>query len=105
MPNHNLLRPPLLFPRGLYIGGGVRPSQPPQQETIAWRRTACTRKIEVVGASKKSLTDAIKVAVARAAETVKNMSWFEVVEQRGAIREGKVAEYQVTVKIGFRVDE
>jgi flavin-binding protein dodecin len=63
------------------------------------------KKIEVVGASKKSLTDAIKVAVARAAETVKNMSWFEVVEQRGAIREGKVAEYQVTVKIGFRVDE
>ncbi len=63
------------------------------------------KKIEVVGASKKSLTDAIKVAVARAAESVKNMSWFEVVEQRGAIRDGKVAEYQVTVKIGFRVDE
>jgi flavin-binding protein dodecin len=63
------------------------------------------KKIEVVGASKKSLTDAIKVAVDRAAETVKNMSWFEVVEQRGAIRDGKVAEYQVTVKIGFRVDE
>ena len=40
------------------------------------------KKIEVVGASKKSLTDAIKVAVARAAETVKNMSWFEVVEQQ-----------------------
>jgi flavin-binding protein dodecin len=63
------------------------------------------KKIEVVGSSKKSLTDAIKVAVARAAETVKNMSWFEVVEQRGAIRDGKVAEYQVTVKIGFRVDQ
>ena len=63
------------------------------------------KKIEVVGVSKKSLSDAVKVAVARAAETVKNMSWFEVVEQRGAIREGKVAEYQVTVKIGFRVDE
>ncbi len=63
------------------------------------------KKIEVVGTSKKSLSDAVKVAVARAAETVKNMSWFEVVEQRGAIRDGKVAEYQVTVKIGFRVDE
>ena len=63
------------------------------------------KKIEVVGVSKKSLTDAIKVAVDRAAATVKNMSWFEVVEQRGAIRDGKVTEFQVTVKIGFRLDE
>jgi hypothetical protein len=63
------------------------------------------KKIEVVGTSTKSLSDAVKVAVARAADTVKSMSWFEVVEQRGAIRDGKVTEYQVTVKIGFRVDQ
>jgi hypothetical protein len=62
------------------------------------------KKIELVGTSNKSLSDAIQVAVTRAAETVKNMSWFEVVEQRGAIRDGKVTEYQVTVRIGFRVD-
>jgi hypothetical protein len=63
------------------------------------------KKIEVVGTSTKSFSDAVKVAVARAAETVKNMSWFEVLEQRGVIRDGKVTEYQVTVKIGFRVDQ
>ena len=62
------------------------------------------KKIEVVGTSSKSLSDAVSVAIAKAAETVKNMSWFEVVEQRGAIRDGKVSEYQVTVKIGFRVE-
>ena len=68
-------------------------------------KSSVYKKIEVVGTSKKSLTDAVQVAVAQAAETVKNMSWFEVVEQRGAIHDGKVAEFQVTVKIGFRVGE
>lgn len=63
------------------------------------------KKIEVVGTSTKSLSDAVATAISRAAETVKNMSWFEVVEQRGAIRDGKVSEYQATVKIGFRVDQ
>jgi len=45
-----------------------------------------------------------EVAVARAAETVKNMSWFEVVEQRGAIVDGKVREFQVTIAVGGRLD-
>lgn len=60
------------------------------------------KKIEVVGTSSKSFSDAVAVAVAKAAETVHGMSWFEVVEHRGAIADGKIREYQVTVKIGFR---
>jgi len=43
-------------------------------------------------------------AVAKASTTVRNMSWFEVVEQRGHTSDGKIAEYQVTVKIGFRLE-
>lgn len=42
--------------------------------------------------------------MARAAQTVKHMSWFEVVEQRGALADGKIKEYQVTIRIGFRVE-
>ena len=62
------------------------------------------KKVEVVGVSDKSFTEAVDTAIARAAETVSNISWFEVVEMRGAVVDGKVTQYQVTVKIGFRVD-
>lgn len=62
------------------------------------------KKITLVGTSEKSFSDAAAVAIAKAAETVKNMSWFEVVEQRGSIVDGKVQQYQVTLSIGFRVE-
>ena len=62
------------------------------------------KKIEVVGTSKESFADATKVAVSEAAKTVKNMSWFEVAELRGAIKGDKVSEFQVTVRIGFKVE-
>jgi len=62
------------------------------------------KKIELVGTSGESFSHAVAVAVAKAAETVRNMSWFEVVEQRGGIADGKIAQYQVTVRIGFRVE-
>ena len=62
------------------------------------------KKIEVVGTSKESFADATKVAVAEAGKTVKNMSWFEVAELRGAIKGDKVSEFQVTVRIGFKVE-
>lgn len=62
------------------------------------------KKIEVVGTSKDSFADATKVAVEEAAKTIKNTSWFEVSELRGAIRNGKVAEFQVTVRIGFKIE-
>lgn len=62
------------------------------------------KKIEVVGTSSQSLSDAVANAVAKASSTVRNMAWFEVVEQRGRISDGKIDQYQVTVKIGFRLD-
>ena len=60
--------------------------------------------IELVGSSSISYDDAINNAVAKAALTVKHMSWFELVETRGHIVDGKVAHYQVTIKVGFRID-
>ena len=66
--------------------------------------TGTYKKIEVVGTSPDSFANAVKSAVQTASKTVRNMSWFEVVEQRGAIKDGKVAEFQVTVRIGFKVE-
>lgn len=63
------------------------------------------KKIEVVGSSTTSLEDAIRNAVAKAAKTVHSLRWFEVIETRGHIEDGNVAHWQVTVKIGFTLDE
>ncbi|MBY0475183.1 MAG: dodecin family protein [Nitrosomonas sp.] len=60
--------------------------------------------IEIVGSSTKSSDDAIQLAVAKAGKSVRNLDWFEVVETRGHIVDGKVAHYQVKLKIGFRLD-
>jgi flavin-binding protein dodecin len=62
------------------------------------------KKIDVVGTSKDSFADATRVAIEEVAKTVKNTSWFEVAEMRGAIKNGKVAEFQVTVRVGFKVE-
>jgi flavin-binding protein dodecin len=59
---------------------------------------------ELVGTSPTSFAEAVRAAVTEAARTIRHMSWFEVVEQRGRITEGKVAEFQVTIKIGFRLE-
>jgi hypothetical protein len=61
--------------------------------------------IEVVGSSSSSIEDAIEGAVARAARTLHGLDWFEVTETRGHIAEGRVAHYQVVLKVGFRLDE
>ena len=63
------------------------------------------KKIEITGTSTSSLEDAVESAIARAAKTMRNMRWFEVTETRGRIDDGKVAEWQVTVKIGFALDD
>jgi flavin-binding protein dodecin len=60
--------------------------------------------IELVGTSPVSFAEATKAAVADAAKTVHHMDWFQVVEERGRIVDGKVAEFQVTIKIGFKID-
>ncbi len=63
------------------------------------------KKIEVVGTSTKGQDDAIQNALARAAKSVHNMRWYEVAESRGAIENGKVSQFQVTLKIGFTLDD
>ncbi len=59
--------------------------------------------IELVGTSESGVTEAIDAAVSKAAETLKGLDWFEVGDIRGQIVDSKIAWYQVTVKIGFRV--
>ncbi len=63
------------------------------------------KKIEIVGTSPKSLQEAIENGIAKAAETLHNLRWFEVVETRGQLEDGKVAHWQVTMKIGFTLDD
>ncbi|TDY00511.1 dodecin [Thiohalophilus thiocyanatoxydans] len=60
--------------------------------------------IELVGSSSKSSDDAIQQAIAKAGTSLHNLDWFEVVETRGHITEGKVGHYQVKIKVGFRLD-
>jgi flavin-binding protein dodecin len=59
---------------------------------------------EVVGTSPVSFAEATKNAVAEASKTVRHLSWFEVTDMRGRIKDGKVEEFQVTVKLGFKLD-
>lgn len=60
--------------------------------------------IELTGTSETSIEDAVNQALARAGETIRQMRWFTVTETRGTIDNGKVGEWQVTVKIGFRIE-
>lgn len=60
--------------------------------------------VEIVGSSSKSTDDAIQNAVARASKTLKHLDWFEVLNTRGHLKDGKLAHYQVTLKIGFRLE-
>ena len=62
------------------------------------------RKTEIVGISDISVSDAIETAVARATRTLRNVDWFEVGEIRGQVKDGKVSQYQVTRKVGFRLE-
>jgi dodecin len=62
------------------------------------------KKIEIVGTSTQSFADATRIAVEEAAKTVHHLNWFEVAEMRGTIRDGKVAEFQVTLRIGFKIE-
>jgi dodecin len=62
------------------------------------------KKIEIVGTSAVSFSEAVKAAIAEASKTVRHIDWFEVIEQRGMVKDSKVAEFQVTIKIGFKVE-
>ena len=59
--------------------------------------------IELVGTSDQSFSDAVQNAISEASKTIKGMSWFEVVEERGRITDSQVSEYQVKVRVGFRI--
>ena len=62
------------------------------------------KTIELVGSSPKGADDAVRNAIARAAETVRNLRWFEVTETRGHVENGQIAHWQVTIKVGFTLE-
>jgi len=63
------------------------------------------KTIELVGSSALGPDDAVRTAVTRASQTVRNLRWFEVLETRGQVEGGKVSHYQVTLKVGFTLDD
>jgi flavin-binding protein dodecin len=77
---------------------GQFPRRRPMQDDHVYRKT------DLVGSSKESVTKAIETAIARAAKTLRHVEWFEVGEIRGRVQDGKVTQYQVSLKVGFRVE-
>ena len=63
------------------------------------------KMLELTGSSTTSIEDAVANAIAKAAKTVRRMQWFQVLETRGHIADGKVSHWQVTVKVGFTLEE
>lgn len=63
------------------------------------------KKIELVGSSRDGVDDAIKRAVRKAGESMRNLDWFEVKEIRGWIQDGEPQHFQVTLSVGFRIDD
>lgn len=63
------------------------------------------KSIEMVGTSQQSFDDAVRLAVRRAAETVRNLEWFEVQEERGYVRGNEIREFQVKLQIWFKLEE
>jgi hypothetical protein len=63
------------------------------------------KKIELVGSSKTGVEDAIQNAISNASKSLKHLDWFEVQEVRGDIQDGQVGYYQVTLKVGFRLND
>jgi len=63
------------------------------------------KSVEITGTSPEGVTQAIDCAIDKASQTVRNLDWFEVMSVRGQIDEGKVAHYQVTMKVGFRLED
>lgn len=63
------------------------------------------RVTEIVGTSTESVDDAVRNGVARAAQTLRNLDWFEVTQVRGHIADGRVEHFQVGMKVGFRLED
>ena len=62
------------------------------------------RLVELAGSSEKSISDAIEVAITRASSSLRNLGWFEVTQIRGHIADGKIDQYQVSLKVGFTLE-
>ncbi len=67
-------------------------------------KTPVYKLIELTGTSSKSIEDAVNSAIARAHKTVKKLRWFEVIETRGSLDKGRVDHWQVTLKVGFAIE-
>ena len=63
------------------------------------------KKIELTGTSTSSIEEAVERALEKASDSIRNMRWFEVVETRGDIKDGKVNHWQVTLKVGFTLED
>jgi dodecin len=63
------------------------------------------KHLELTGSSATSVEDAIQTAISRADKTIRNMHWFQVIDTRGHIEDGKVVHWQVTIKVGFTLEE
>jgi dodecin len=72
---------------------------------VTTERDHVYKVLELVGSSEKSIEDAIQNAIGRAAKTIREMRWFEVVQTRGHIENGTVRHYQVTLRVGFTLEE
>jgi flavin-binding protein dodecin len=103
---------------GMIVPGGDRaavPCRANKETRRAWNQTRILqeetvsehvyKKIELIGSSPNSIDEAIEGAISRASKTTRNLDWFEVDQIRGQIVNGKVAHYQVVMKVGFRIDD
>jgi len=84
----------------LYVVAGVWSKS--QQATM---QDHIYKVVELVGSSETSIEDAISAAISRANETVRHLRWFEVVQTRGHVENGKISHYQVTLKVGFTMEK
>ena len=87
--------------RATALNAVVGPSTTKGKQREVWMSDHIYKVVELVGSSPISIEDAIQGAVGRASKTLRNLRWFEVLETRGHIEDGKVHHYQVTLKIGF----
>lgn len=63
------------------------------------------KTVELTGSSTDSIEDAVQAAISKAGQTLRNMRWFEIASTRGHLEEGQIAHWQVTIKVGFTLDE
>lgn len=63
------------------------------------------KSLELTGSSKSGTDEAIRCAIERASQTIRNIRWFEVIDVRGHVDDGKVAHWQVTIKVGFNIED